>query len=83
MMKIIRSGSNTSEVGSANCFASNVKLELLFRAEVLGRTPGAQLDCKSGGWTDWHKLPAFQSKVVMCERGRGQRKSGLMEERLV
>ena len=79
-MKIIRSGSASSNPGPEDWFTGTVRIDPLFEAEEPGRSSGAQVTFEPGARTAWHTHPAGQTLIVTFGRGRVQRDVGPVEE---
>lgn len=79
-MKVIKSGTMSSNPGPADYFTGTVRIDPLFQAEAPGRTSGAHVTFEPGARTAWHTHPAGQTLIVTFGRGRVQREGGPIEE---
>ncbi len=79
-MDIKRSGSQSSNPGSADYFTGTVRIEPLFNAPSPARVVGAQVTFEPGARTAWHTHPLGQTLLVIAGCGRAQREGGPVEE---
>jgi len=79
-MKVVKSGTMSSNPGPADYFTGTVRIDPLFQAEAPGRSSGAHVTFEPGARTAWHTHPAGQTLIVTFGRGRVQREGGPIEE---
>src|SRR5579863_4873910 len=79
-MEIIRNGSRSSGVASAEYFTGRVRVDPLFQAPDPARVRGACVTFEPGARTAWHTHPLGQTLIVIAGSGRAQRWGGPVEE---
>ena len=79
-MKIRKSGSQSSNKGSAEYFTGDVRIDSLFEAPAPARVRGASVTFEPGARTAWHTHPLGQTLIVMSGLGWAQREGGPIEE---
>lgn len=79
-MDIKRSGSRPSQIGSADWFKGQVRIDPLFQTTEPARSAGASVTFEPGARTAWHTHPLGQTLIVVSGLGRVQREGGPIEE---
>ena len=79
-MEIKRSGSRSTDAGSASYFTGTVHIEPLFEAPEPARVRGASVTFDPGARTAWHTHPLGQTLIVISGIGRAQRWGGPIEQ---
>ncbi|MCX5905899.1 MAG: cupin domain-containing protein [Deltaproteobacteria bacterium] len=75
-IKITRSGSQPSAIGSVEYFTGVVRVDPLFKANDPSRTSGAYVTFEPGARTVWHTHPYGQILIVTAGAGRVEQWGG-------
>lgn len=78
-MKITRSGTAASTLGSADYFTGSVRVDPMFTVGDPPRVAGAHVTFEPGARTAWHTHPKGQTLIVTFGRGWVQREGGPVE----
>jgi quercetin dioxygenase-like cupin family protein len=79
-MKIIRNGTQASQVGPVDWFTGSVRVDSLVAAPAPARILGASVSFEPGARTAWHSHPLGQTLIVTAGCGRVQRWGSQVEE---
>lgn len=79
-MTILRNGSQTATLGSAENFTGRVRVENTFAAAEPARLRGALVSFEPGARSHWHTHPLGQTLIVTAGLGWHQCEGGPIEE---
>ena len=79
-MKITRTGTTPSAVGSSDWFTGRVRVDALFSADGGRRSSGGLVTFEPGARTRWHTHPAGQTIVITQGLGWVQREGETVQQ---
>jgi quercetin dioxygenase-like cupin family protein len=80
MMKIARSGTQSSAKGPADYFTGSVRVDPVFPANDPSRVSGGHVTFEPGARSAWHTHPLGQTLIITSGLGWVQEEGGPIEE---